>query len=134
MAFTLQEKERIRYHLGYLNVTTASSITFGVPTPLQTLFIVDSAMDRVLPEGEDRVRTFVNILDGIECKMVEGQDFLPANRLGDLEIRVGHIDQLEEEYTRFAGRLADQLGVPLYPYSTKFKRPRGRAGNVDVTN
>lgn len=115
------EKERVRYHCGYLNVQPASSIQFGVPVPIQTLFLIESSMNNLLPSAVDRVRKLVTILDRIECKMVEGQDYLVATKLDNLEIRPDHIDQLEHEYCRFASRLSDELGAPLYPGSAKFR-------------
>lgn len=133
MALSKEEKESVRYHLGYLNVQPAAALQFGLPAPVQALFIVDSAMDRILPEGEDRVRQLIKVLDRIECLMIEGLDYLPANRLGDLEVRREHIDDLRKEYYDWAGRLAGQLGSPLYPYSIRFKGVEGRqVGNIDV--
>lgn len=135
MALSLKEKERCRYHLGYLSVQPAASIQFGMARPIQTLFLVEEAMNNILIDAEERVRRTLTTLDNIECKMIEGQDYLAANRLGDLEVRKEHIDQLEDEYYRWAGRLADMLGVPLYPYSERFRRSKGRgAGNIPVSN
>lgn len=133
MAFDNITKERIRYHLGYLNVNEAAAITFGVPAPVQTLFLLESAMNLVLPEAQPRIYNMVQILDDIECQMVQGQQYLPANKLGELEIRKEHIDMLEDEYFRWACRLADQLGTPLYPFAERFVgRRRGRV-NVPVS-
>jgi hypothetical protein len=131
MALTTQERERVRYHLGYLNVGMAGSIQFGLPRPIQTLFIVEEAMDQLLAVGEDRVRRTLNVLDGVECKLIDAQKYLVAESLGDLKIRDGHPDRLEKEYRRWAMRLADQLGVPLYAYSNRFSS--GGAGNVPVS-
>lgn len=131
MAFSLTEKEQIRYHMGYLNVAAAASLQFGLPAPVQMLFIVESAMDKILPEAENRVRTIISDMETIECQMREGREFLVANRLGDMELRKEHINQLEEEYFRWANRLAGQMGVPLYLYAEKFKAPRsGRGGMI----
>jgi hypothetical protein len=134
MSFDATEKERIRYHLGYTNAQPAASIQLGIPRPIQTMFLVESAMDLLIAETEDRVRSIVKIMDNIECKMVEGQSYLVANRLDTLEIRSDNIDALEMEYYRWACRLADNLGVPLYPYCERFIRARGNtgAGNIPV--
>lgn len=88
-------------------------------------------MNNILPEAEDRVRRFLGVLDGVECRMVEAQDRLAATQLGDLRLRDGEPDLLEREYSRWAKRLADVLGVPLYPYSTRFKGVR--SGNIPVS-
>lgn len=122
--------------MGYLSVTPASAITFGLPAPIQTLFLVDSAINRLVPEAEDRVRKLLSILDNIECKMVEWQDYLAASKVDNLEIRPDNIEQLEWEYSRWASRLADELGAPLYPGSTKFRKlfQTVGAGNIPVKN
>ncbi len=132
MAFDPVTKERIRYHLGYLNVQPAAAITFGMPAPVQTLFLLENAMNLLLPVAEARVYNMIQILDNIENKMVQGQDYLPANKLGELEIRKEHIDMLEDEYDRWASRLADQLGVVKYPFAQKFMG-RQRHGNIPVS-
>lgn len=136
MAFSPEEKEQIRYHLGYLNQTAASSLAFGQPVPLQTLFILDSAMDRVLlTAAEDRIRMMIGTLDKIECTMIEAIDRLSAKQLDGLTLNDKEIDKLEFEYYRWAGRIANQLGVPLYPYATKFQLARGMmAGSINVRN
>lgn len=136
MAFSDEEKESIRYHLGYLNQEAASSLTFGQPTPVQTLFILDSAMDRVLnTAAEDRIRNMLGVLDRIECTMVEAIDRLAAKQLDGLTLNEAEINKLEFEYYRWAGRIANQLGVPLYPYATKFQLARGMmAGSIPVSS
>lgn len=127
--FDPAEKEQILYHMGYLGVSPAAAITFGLPAPVQTLFLVQSAIERVLPHSEDRIRQHVKILDDIECKMQGGQDFLVVNRVDSTEIREDHIDKLEDEYCRWASRLSDILGAPLYPGSAKFRRLFGVGGS-----
>jgi hypothetical protein len=136
LAFDAAERERIRYHMGYLNVQPAASITYGLPAPIQTLFVVELSMDKILPEAEDRVRKLLTILDGIECKEVDGQDYLVAAQLEQLTIREDHIDKLEWEYCRWAARLADTLGAPLYPGAAKFRKLFAAvgAGSIPVRN
>lgn len=136
MAFDDAEKERIRYHMGYLQVAPAAALTFGIPAPIQTLFLVESAMDRVLTAAEDRIRKLITVLDQIECRMLDGQNYLIADSLSDISIRADNIDKLEDEYSRWAARLADTLGAPLYPGAVRFRRlfggGPGSAGSIPV--
>lgn len=136
-ALTDEEKERVRYHLGYLNVQMAGSIQYGLPRPIQTLFILELAMDNLIDNGGqvtsfavNRVRRILTVLDNIEAKLVDAQDRLAAEKLGELKIRLGEPDLLEGEYNRWARRLANQLGVPLYGYADRFKN--SRAGSIPV--
>lgn len=130
MALTDQEKERVRYHLGYPEVQPAASITFGIPRPIQTMFLVESAMNYLMPVAEDRVRSIIGVMDGVECRLIEAQDRLAAKRIDSLELRDDEPSQLETEYQRWGFRLADTLGVPVYAYSTKYRR----SGTKSITN
>lgn len=127
---TLLERAKIRHHLGYPNVSAMASIQMGVPKPLQTLFLVETAMDKILEEYLPILRTTIATLDSIECQLVAGQPNLAVNKLGEMELRKEHLDQLEREYKRWAFRLAEDIGVPIYPFATRFKGTI--AGNVSV--
>lgn len=131
---TPQEKERARYHLGYLGVQVADSLSFGQPIPIQTLFIVEASMDNLIAEHVPRVRAILNTLDGIECRLIDAAGRLAATALGELKLRDNEPDLLEREYYRWAGRLADILGCPLYPYSNRFKGRGAGGGSLPVRN
>ena len=133
MALTDQEKERARYHLGYPEVQPAASITFGIPRPIQTAFLVESALNLLLPVAEDRVRSILGVMDGIECRLIDAQDRLAAKQIDQLTLRDDEPSQLEAEYRRWGYRLADTLGVPIYAYSVRYRREgKMQAGNVAV--
>lgn len=128
-SFTDSEKERIRYHLGYLGVSTAASVQFGIPRPLQTLFLVETSMTNILPAAIPRVQRVLAVMDGIEEKLVDAQDRLAAIQLDSLKLREDETEKLENEYVRWGCRLADILGCPIYPYATRYK---GRLGGVSA--
>ena len=133
-----EERERIRYHLGYMATSGAASVQFGIPRPMQTIFLLEQAFGLLQnPYALNRVRRVLDRLDRIEEALESpGVELLYAKKLGELELRdsqagVTSTDLIEREYVRWAKRLADILGVPLYPYSDRFKN-RGPAGNVAV--
>ena len=133
MAFTDEEKQRIRYHTGYMSVRSAASLSFGIPKPVQTLFLLESAMNLILPVAEDKVRQLLNVLDGIECRLIDAQTRMAAQSIDTLTMRKDEADSLEAEYRRWANRLADVMGVPLYAYSLRFQRSGGTyAGSIPV--
>ena len=129
-----EERARCRRHLGYLNVGTAASIQFGIPRPIQTLFLVETAMSNLLESAIDNVRRNLRIMDDIEEKLVDAQDRLAAIQLDSLHLREDETDKLDREYVRWGFRLADTLGCPVYPYSWRYKNHTlgGRAGNIPV--
>ena len=132
------DKERIRYSLGYLETSFAGSLQLGIPRPAQTNFLIEQAMDLLTNEQAcDRVRSYLTQLDKIEQMMMCAPQTLVAEQLGDLKLRSARAgetypDLLELEYQRWAKRIADILGVPLYPYSNKLQPVRRGVGNVSV--
>jgi hypothetical protein len=121
MPIDAAEKERVRFHLGYPEIQAAASIQFGIPRPMQTAFLVESAMNLIIEEAVDRVRRIIKVMDDIEMKLIESQDRLAAIQLSDLHLRDNEPDQLEHEYVRWGYRLADLIGVPVYVYSTRYR-------------
>jgi hypothetical protein len=114
-------------------VQPAASIQFGLPRPIQTIFLVETAMNNILQVAEDRVRRIVAVMDGIEEQLIDAQPRLAATQLDELHLREDEPDKLEKEYVRWGCRLADVLGVPIYPYSQRYRNNMGTvAGNVSV--
>jgi hypothetical protein len=132
MALTDDERQRVRYHLGYMSVTAAVQITYGIAKPAQTLFLVELAMNNLMGVAEDKVRQILGIMDGIECRLVDAQDRFLAESIDQLKLRDNEPDKLEAEYRRWGGRLADTLGVPFYAYSDRYKQGANTIQNVSV--
>ena len=134
MALTPQEKERVRYHLGYPETNPAASLQFGIPRPVQTMFLVESAMNYILPEAEFRVRHIIGVMDGIEQQLVAAQPRLAATQMDELHLREDETTRLEFEYVRWGCRLADVLGAPIYAYSTRYMGKVGAttAGSIRI--
>lgn len=134
-ALSPQDRSRVGYHLGYLAVQPAASLQFGIPRPLQTIFLLELALNNVIDDGYNiqNIQRILGILDGVECRLVAAQDYLPASKLGSLEVRADHPQALELEYNRWAQRLADILGCTMYPYSQRSQEAAGvMGGNVRV--
>lgn len=134
--FRESDRVRIRSHLGYLSVEPASAIQLGFPSAQQAQFLVEIAMDRIIPEAIPRALRCVEELDCIENQMSESRTRLKAQQLGELKLRNNNderteADLLEREYRRWAVRLADLLGVPLNVYSERF-REGGSSMSVPV--
>lgn len=134
-ALSPQDRSRVAYHLGFLSVQPAASIQFGIPRPLETVFLLELALNNIIDDGYNvaNIQRLLGILDGIECRMVAAQDYLPASKLGSLEVRPDHIAALLDTYADWAGQLASTLGVPPYPYNRRNQEAAGvMGGNVRV--
>ncbi len=129
------DKERARYHLGYMEVVVASSFAFAIPQATELQFMFESAITRIRPEAEFRVVAILDKLDEIECLLFRSSQELFAKRAGDLEPNLSQPDDVERELVRWACQLAQMLGVTPYPFSQRFQQLTnmgGRAGNVAV--
>ena len=134
---TEEEKERIRYHLGYMETSfgstmAAASIAFGIPRPAQTVFLLEQAIQILLtnPYAVDRVRSVLQVMDSLEDQLKNAACLLMAESVGEIKLRGAKSgetfpDLIEREYQRWGQRLADILGVPLYPYSTRYRKAGG---------
>ncbi|KKN72078.1 hypothetical protein LCGC14_0414730 [marine sediment metagenome] len=128
----------MRHHTGYPEVQPAASIQFGIPKPIPLAFLIEQAMENLLDTAIPRVRDILNILDNLEQQLVDAQCQLVADKVGEITL-AGALDKksrlvterLETEYVRWAKRLVDIFGVPLYPFSSRFMSKR--YGSIPVT-
>jgi hypothetical protein len=118
--FSLEEKNRIRYHLGYLVTSAVVNIQLGFPAASQTLFLLEAAMDRVPVSAAFVVRNLLAICETTENRLLEAQKRMAAEVLDEITLRADECQALENEHTRWASRLADLFGVPLNPYSYRY--------------
>ena len=132
-ALTPAERSRVLYHLGYLNVAPAASLSYGIPRPIQTMFLVEQAMNNLVDDGFtiENVRRILGALDKIDCQIVESSDYVIATKAGNTEIDPQLQQKLEYAYMMQMGRLADIMGVPAYPYS---QRAQMLAAQMNVSN
>lgn len=127
------QRERVRYHLGYPTVQIAATIQLGIPTPVQTLYLVDATLNSVPAETIPRIMSILNTMDNIECLLREVAGHVAVSKSGNTELRENEGDLIEEEYAKWQGRLSDLLGAPPYPYSNRTKRAYGvMTGSLSV--
>ncbi len=131
-----QDRERVRYHLGYLNVDPVSAVQLGFPSAAQAEFLVERAMDRVREQTVGRIIRILNELDDCELQISEGRKRLKVQQIETLKLRNSNeepteLDLVRGEYRHWAESLADNLGVPLNTYSYRF---RGGGPGAGITN
>jgi hypothetical protein len=79
MPLTEHDKVRIRHHLGYNNVSRTFAFSLGIPSSMETQFIIEDAMNRVLEEAIPHVLRLVQILEGIEQQGIDDHELLAVN-------------------------------------------------------
>jgi hypothetical protein len=133
MAFTEAEKSRIRHHLGYLNVGQVATFQLGIPSAVQTQFMIEGAFHRVTPAGETEVRRILEELNSYEAQMSDSKELRDVNQVGEIQVRPDAFNQLLREYDHWRQALGNCLGVPPNPYDFRFTMA-GRPLNVPVSH
>lgn len=128
------DQERVYYHLGYMNVQPAASLQLGIPRPIQTVFLVQQAITNLIQATVPRILSILSTMDLIEQKMVQALDRLAALQIEEVKLNEMEGERLEREYCRWGKRLADNLGVPIYPYSDRFSKYNRRSMSIPVRN
>lgn len=119
MSLTDEEKAKIRAHMGYLNVGSASTFNLGVPAALQTTFMIEGAWDKVLPVAENLVRTYLCRLDEIEAEVFAGSDLADVLETSNIKINPNRLRDLAKYYLIAQESLANLLGVPPNPFDMR---------------
>lgn len=130
--FTNEERNAVLYHLGYFLADRVTTFALGIPSASQPMFIAEGQLGKLPQSAKAWVSRVVGVLDGLELKLVEAQEYLVASKLGEMELRDDHPDKLEKEYLRWAKRLADILAAPLNPYSERFRNVPGMPRSLNV--
>jgi hypothetical protein len=102
-----------------------ASLAMGIPFDTQFMFVLDRAMNLILPEAEEIVRMLISRLDQTDEAIFQSQIRMQASKVDGIELRHDEADSLETEYYRQATRLADVLHAPLYPFSARFQNRNG---------
>lgn len=124
---TDEEKVDGRRHMGYLNVQEAATFVLGVPAAVQTQFVIEGALNKLLAAAEPTFRRYIQVLNGIECQIVEDQSNLAAKQIGNIQVNTEEFTDLMKQYKFWQGQLANLLGVPPNPFD---QRPGFGSGSV----
>lgn len=134
MAFSEEEKVQIRHHLGYLNVAQAQTFSLGTPAAVETQFLIEGAMNKVLPAAESKARQMIANCDAVESQMVENQELLVAEQVDEIKVRQDEFEALLKRYHFWRNALANILGVYPNPFDKRFASTGGGGINVRVTH
>lgn len=117
--FTQEERAEIRHHMGYMNVESAQTFQLGVPMAVPTNFLIEGALNKVIPSAEGMVREIVAKLQIVESQMVEDLELLSVDKVDSIDINRKEMNQLRREYKYWQNNLSNLLGVPANPYDQR---------------
>ena len=130
MPFSEPEKVRIRHHLGYLNVAAAATFVLGAPAAMETSFIIESAMNKVLLDAETLARDLIAKCDAVEAQMSDNQELLAVTQVDEIGVRQDEFQALINRYHYWRNGLANVLGVYPNPFDKRFAN--GGAGGLNI--
>jgi len=127
------EKVKVRHHTGFLNVADAATFVLGTPASVETQFIIEGAMNRVLELALPEVRRHLQILDAIEEQMVQDHELLAVEKLGEITVNTKEQEKLTRRYDYWVDSLCNLFGVERNPFDKRLVS--GGAGiNVGVAS
>ncbi len=119
MPLTEQEKVKVRHHCGYLNVADAATFVLGTPASVETQFIIEGAMNRVLESALSELRRHMQILDSLEEQMVCDHELMAVKKLGEIEVNDKEQLQLTQRYNYWVDSLCNIMGVVRNPFDKR---------------
>ena len=130
-SFTQEEKVRIRHHMGYLNVDAVQTFVLGSPAGVETQFIIEGAMNRVLPEALNLARNILAKCGFVESQILDNQELLAVTAVGEISVRQDEFQALQHRYHYWRNGLANVLGCYPNPFDKRFE---GTGLNVSVNH
>jgi hypothetical protein len=125
MPLSVDERVRIRHHMGYLQVADAYTFVLGSPASVETTFIIEGAMDRVLEAAIPLMRKILQTLDAIETQSVDDLELLAVTSLGEIDVNTEELPKLERQYDKWVAKLSNMLGCPRNPFDKRFAATSG---------
>lgn len=112
---------------------TGPVLALGVPTAGAYSFMIERALNLILPEAEPRVREVLAELDCIEAQLSEVKRRLGTSRVDNLHMRPREeIEDLEDLFLHWCDVLSDITGIGPNPFS--FRHRRMGTGHWQVVN
>lgn len=128
---TQEEMVKCRHHLGYPNVGEVQTFAFGVPAAMQTTFMIEGAMVRVLPNAEAMLRDLLAKLDKDECRADELLDIVEFESIEQTKYRDNALQKVAQHYLRHQQSLSNLLGIVPNPWDQREWVASG-SGNINV--
>ena len=109
------DKVRARHHCGYLNVEAAQTFALGMPAAVQTQFMIEGALNRILPQALPKFLELLDRLDCIECELFGGIDLASVNTIAEIQVNPTRRKELSGYYKVAQQSLTNMLGIIANP-------------------
>ncbi len=129
---TDDEIVKARHHMGYPNVSAVATYSLGIPAAMQTTFMIEGALVRVLFSAEKKFRELLDKLDRAECKVEEVLDAVVLSKAEDVEYNQDALKKVATVYKLWQQSMANMLGIVPNPFDQREWLGLGEGGGVNV--
>lgn len=122
MPLAEEEKVRIRDALGFLNSSELSTFVLGLPAGVETQFLIERAMNLfVLESALPLIRQILCELEGLDKQRAAVRGSISVEAIGGIRMRSPSdaFAELNKEFIRLIGRLANAFGVAPNPFDNR---------------
>lgn len=127
-----EDKARARHHLGYLGVEQSQTFVLGIPAGVQTQFMIEGALNRLLPHSMPRFLKLLEQLECLECKYGDAE-LSDVDQIAEIKINRKRLKEIATQYCNFRTGLANLLGIVPNPFDERNIVSLGDGGmNVSV--
>lgn len=132
IGLTEEQKVRVRHHCGYLNVQEAMTFVLGTPAGVETQFIIEGAMNRIMDAAIPQLLRHLAILDTIEEQMVCDLELLAVEELDSIKINPQEQEKLTRRYNYWVSSMCNIMGVERNPFDKRLVGIGNSSINVRV--
>lgn len=122
MPLAEEEKVRVRDALGFLNSSELSTYVLGLPAGIETQFMIERAMNLYVKESAlPLIRTILCELEGLDKQRAAVRGSIGVEAIGGIRMRAPSdaFAELNKEFIRLVGRLANAFGVAPNPFDNR---------------
>jgi hypothetical protein len=130
VTLTDDQKVMIRHHTGYPNQLSVASSALGVPSTIESSFIIEQAMNQVSAPQLPLLVRLLDTLDIIETQMTDDLELLAVTAVAEISIRQDEQPQLQSNYRYWVSALCNLLAIEPNPYDQRYSG--GSGINVSV--
>ena len=113
---TDEEKAKIRAHLLFPVIDGRVALGLGLPISTPTSYALDSAVERVLPQGVHMVRRCLRELECLDARLSQAGGQTAVTSVAGVLLRPREsIEDIQDLQHYWRARLGDSLGCPLNP-------------------
>jgi hypothetical protein len=129
---TLEEKARVRRHGGWPNISAASTYFLGNPAAMEPFFILEAAMDAIIPSAEFLLREALDKCDRLANIIFDDADTLVASEVGDIKINPDQFEKVVQRYLWTVDDMLQVMSAYRNPFDARFAGNRPGGINVSV--